>query len=1056
VTKPIRHLGWFACFLWSSLLLATIPDGAVAPDWTLVDIHGKTHRLYEVLEAGKPVVLSFNSTWCPPCKEFHNKEILKDLYLKYGPQGTDEIMVYFIEGDLNTPLNSLYGEGVDATASLGDWIEGTPYPIINIDHFNGPEIIGQYDIQGWPTVLAISPDKRAWSIGQSSLATIESWIFESFPLTATYQIYDAPCADEGKVKLNTEFGHGELQYEWSNKSNQISQDSLEKGYYSVRITDTNGYFIDLKNLEITGASSGFPLGITEEVIKNPDCQGDANGALSINVTGGNGSYQFIWDNGETTPTIDRLPAGVYSVVVIDEKKCQVSKTFILEDPEPLQAFVSVVPTGCLKDSGVANFNISGGTGKAEIYLGNQPNPITSPINTLAAGEYTYQVKDQAGCVTEGIFDIHIMPNPQFHLTVEDTLSCKNNQVTVAPVISGKAPTSTKLSWTKDEKTISTSDKIEPLRVSQPGSYKLRITDVSSGCYSEDTILVESSTETPEVAFSFDPEINCSIKESILVVDSQSASDKNLGWSLKTENGTQLPISNLKATLKEAGNYIFSVENKSTGCKVDHPITVIQNLAKPKFKADPQTLDCNHNERKVCIQTDPANKIEWIQFADHTELCRTIQAAGKYYFQLTAPNGCTEQGHFVVTNANDLPQFTIDGDLAFTCELNNCALAVKHKDEASEGGYLYKWTGPMGAIIGDPSSQQISALQPGQYTVEVLKPETGCRASKLMTIPDQRMVPSKSFDYKVENGRVFVIMQEKGPYKVNWQWQEQQLATGQDTSFTLPFTGDFEICAHAYNGCGEHIACEKIRYNSRLTVDLKLRDASCFEKRDGAMIVSVNGGLPPYEIELSKNYDIIEQDRWDRLSGGEYLLTIIDTDNTKLEQAFFINQANPIEIGDIKIQHPGPQQKGSIEFPNLAKSPDIKNMVWHDGYIGYSRTQLNTGIYHATITNNRGCTTEIEPISLQYMTDLTKSPLQNLRIFPNPAYEFFNVRFEFSHPNPRSELNIKDLSGRVLIRRIYGELSVTDRIDVGSLPCGVYTAEIKTEQGIQNHRLIVVQ
>ena len=870
-----------------------------------------------------------------------------------------------------------------------------------------------------------------------------------------YQIYDAPCADEGKVKLNTKYGHGELQYEWSNKSNQISQDSLEKGFYSVRITDTNGYYIDLKNLEITGASSGFPLGISEEVIKNPDCHGDTNGALSINVTGGNGSYQFIWDNGETTPTLDRLPAGTYSVVVIDEKKCQVSKSFTLLDPEPLQAFVSVVPTGCFKESGVASFNISGGTGTAEIYIGDQTQPMTSPINALPAGQYSYQVKDQAGCITEGLFDINVMPNPQFYLTADDTLSCKKNQVNLTPVLAGKSLPIVKMQWSKDEKTISTTDKFGPLTVSQPGSYTLRLIDVGSGCYAEDTILVTSSTETPEIEFSFDPEINCTIKESTLVIDSRSASN-NIAWNLKNETGTAIPISNLQATLKDAGKYTFTVENKTTGCKVVHPITVVLNLTKPKFSADPQTLDCNHNERKVCIQTDPANKIEWTQFPDHTELCRSIQAAGKYFFQITSPNGCTEQGHFVVTNANDLPQFSIDGDLAFTCELKNCSLAVKHKDADSEGSYLYRWTGPIGAIQGDPSLQQITALQPGQYTVEVLKPETGCRASKLITIPDQRMVPSKSFDYKVENGRVSVMMREEGPFKVNWKWKDQDLATGQDTSFTLPFTGDFEICAHAFNGCGEHVACEKIRFNSRLTVDLKLRDASCFEKRDGAMIVSVNGGLPPYEIELSKNYDIIEQDRWDRLSGGEYLLTIIDADNTKLEQAFFINQANPIEIGDIKIQHPGPQQKGSIELPFLAKSPDIKSMIWHDGFIGYSRTQLNTGIYHATITNNRGCTTEIEPISLQYTTDPSKSPLQNLRIFPNPAYEFFNVRFEFSHPNPRSELNIKDLSGRVLIRRIYGELSVTDRIDVGNLPCGVYTAEIKTEQGIQNHRLIIVQ
>jgi len=47
--------------------LTAIPGGVKAPEFALQDTAGKTHRLSDY--RGKPVIINFWTTWCPPCRE---------------------------------------------------------------------------------------------------------------------------------------------------------------------------------------------------------------------------------------------------------------------------------------------------------------------------------------------------------------------------------------------------------------------------------------------------------------------------------------------------------------------------------------------------------------------------------------------------------------------------------------------------------------------------------------------------------------------------------------------------------------------------------------------------------------------------------------------------------------------------------------------------------------------------------------------------------------------------------------------------------------------------
>jgi len=157
-------------------LFAQLPNGTIAPNFELTDLNSVTHKLYEdYTDLGYTVFIDFSAVWCGPCWSYHTSHALKDVYENHGPLGhpgvnastTNDVMVFFIEGDGNSET-CLGGTGC---GTQGDWITGTPYPIICTDANSGfgnpASIASTWAISGWPTVYQVCPDRTLQSIGQA-------------------------------------------------------------------------------------------------------------------------------------------------------------------------------------------------------------------------------------------------------------------------------------------------------------------------------------------------------------------------------------------------------------------------------------------------------------------------------------------------------------------------------------------------------------------------------------------------------------------------------------------------------------------------------------------------------------------------------------------------------------------------------------------------------------------------------------------------------------------------------------------------------------------------
>ncbi len=155
---------WAAACAAATTALGQLPNGSVAPDWTATDLDGNTHHLYSLLDSGYVVIIDFSATWCGPCWNYHNSGALEQVYETYGPDGTNEVRVFFAEGDPATSLDALHGIG---GGTAGDWVTGTPYPIL---HTDGPAMYDAYACSYYPTIYTICPNRLLTQSGQISAA----------------------------------------------------------------------------------------------------------------------------------------------------------------------------------------------------------------------------------------------------------------------------------------------------------------------------------------------------------------------------------------------------------------------------------------------------------------------------------------------------------------------------------------------------------------------------------------------------------------------------------------------------------------------------------------------------------------------------------------------------------------------------------------------------------------------------------------------------------------------------------------------------------------------
>jgi peroxiredoxin len=117
--------------------LAPVPGRPPAPDFILPDTAGKLHRLSDY--RGRPVIINFWATWCPPCRE----EIpsMNRAWRRLREEGVVMLAINVGEDE-----DTIFVFTADYPAE---------FPLL-LDRSG--EVIGQWPVKGLPTSYVIAPD----------------------------------------------------------------------------------------------------------------------------------------------------------------------------------------------------------------------------------------------------------------------------------------------------------------------------------------------------------------------------------------------------------------------------------------------------------------------------------------------------------------------------------------------------------------------------------------------------------------------------------------------------------------------------------------------------------------------------------------------------------------------------------------------------------------------------------------------------------------------------------------------------------------------------------
>jgi len=491
--------------------------------------------------------------------------------------------------------------------------------------------------------------------------TLETTSCPSLAANITKQ--DASCfgVANGSATVTVTDGEQPVTFLWSNGATTSSITNVAAGTYSVTVKDATGETLSLST------TIGQPEAIAiSGTVTQASCSGQANGAINVSVTGGNGVYTYQWSNGATTEDLSSLAAGSYTLTVKDSSGCSAVKSFTISNQTVISLTVLPVLPTCNQSNGAINITVSGGT--APYTYSWSTGATTEDISGIAAGLYKVKVTDANGCSTELSYNLRDNNTLRLSATIKQTSCLDDASGAVDLVVSGGTEPYTYL-WSTGATTEDISNLIS-------GMYKVTVTD-ANGCTATLTANVSKKTFSVSPVIT-QPLCNGDATGSIVLTVTGGTEPYYYQWS----NGS---TSN-SVTDVPPGAYSVTITDQ-TGC-VRSIMYVINNPPAILANASVSNTQCNAEGQFAINLSVTGGKAPYTYLWSNGATTEDLSSlnSGTYTVVITDANGCKTTKQVVVTGTAAGWSCLINpADSIPMCSSTNNTL------NTSVEGATYQWT-----------------------------------------------------------------------------------------------------------------------------------------------------------------------------------------------------------------------------------------------------------------------------------------------------------------------------------------------------------------------------
>ena len=735
------------------------------------------------------------------------------------------------------------------------------------------------------TTGGVSPYSYSWSTGQST-EDIQGLSAGSYTLTITdtnnctdIQTYvvtepntsislssivtNVSCyaGTNGLIDITTTGGTPGYTFQWSANNGvvipQTTEDisNLSAGNYSLTATDANGCSSTLN------ASISQPVQALQSSpqLSNVTCFNGTNGTIQPLISGGTAPYTYAWSNATSANVLSNASAGAYTLNLTDANNCSATFTYTLSQPN---AALAVALNGsnvlCFGDaSGAANAVISGGTSPYTLAWSN--GSTNASIQNILAGTYNITVTDQQGCLANQSITITEPAAPLNVSTLTTMVDCFGNQSGSidATITGGTAPYSS--SWINQNSQIYASS-AEDLTLIGIGSYLTIVTD-SHGCIDS---AAASITQPAALAIS-------NAKVDVLCHGNSTGS-----VNATVAGGTQ-PYSYVwnNGALTEdlnaipSGSYTLTVLDVN-GCTETMTVEVIQPIAPLAVSTETTSIDCfglsTGSVSATAVGGTAPYQYAWSNGGTATSISDVL--AGAYSITVTDNHGCTafsganvqqpQQALNVAVNVTDPSCYGYSNGI------------IEMTIIGGTQPYYFNWGNENNILLNNPS-ERLDSIAVGSYLF-VITDERGCVVDTIVQVnePTPFNVTIQTTDalcYQSATGMVdLTVSGSTPPYQ--YTWNDGQFLT-EDLSNVL--AGYYAVQITDNQGCIDSIA-GVVNQPDSLFIDAAIINVSCVDQADGAIALTVLGGISPYSIVWSNGESV---PTISNLSAGVYVATVTD-------------------------------------------------------------------------------------------------------------------------------------------------------------------------------------